>query len=91
MGDARYKTMAWKALRRRVLARDGQLCRLQLPGCRGWADQVDHTIEPSRGGAFFDEHNLAACCRSCNVAKRNANVAADAREQRDGFRTSRDW
>jgi len=58
---AYYRTKAWKALRRAVLARDGGRCRY----CGRVARQADHIIPRKRGGADALE-NLVACCAPCN-------------------------
>ena len=55
----------WKDLRLSVLARDGYICYQ----CGGEADQVDHIFPRSKGGDTFDQHNCAAICRRCNLAK----------------------
>ncbi len=85
----RYKTPAWRAVRRTVLIRDGYLCQLRIARrCQGTANSVDHTIRPEDGGAFYDPTNLKASCVPCNTAKRNREVAARAR---DAYPTSRRW
>lgn len=76
MGDPRYKTSQWKRLRLRVFARDGYQCQIRGPKCTGNADQADHIIPVSQGGAFFDDLNVRASCASCNRARVN-NRASD--------------
>ena len=85
MTDPRYSSAAWKRLRKAVRQRDGNVCQIRLPGCKGIATQVDHVVEPGpphlkRDAQFFDANNLQAACRSCNVAKRNARRNKLARE-----------
>ena len=46
-----YRSSAWAAVRRRVLARDEYRCQIRLPGCKGRADTVDHVLELEDGGA----------------------------------------
>jgi 5-methylcytosine-specific restriction endonuclease McrA len=87
--DKRYHTKTWKALRLSTLRRDRYLCKIKLPGCKVIATEVDHIIEPSRGGAFMSPVNTQSACKSCNVSKRNRNLAADARAQRNP--RSREW
>jgi 5-methylcytosine-specific restriction enzyme A len=77
-----YRSRAWQAVRRQVLARDGYQCRIRLGGCRGRADSVDHIVELEDGGSAYALSNLQSCCRSCNVAKRNRSVAARAKRAR---------
>lgn len=55
-------------MRRLVLARDGYVCRMQLPGCTGRADTVDHVVplvlDPTQNP--YDPAGLRAACTSCN-------------------------
>jgi 5-methylcytosine-specific restriction endonuclease McrA len=74
-----YQSAAWRAVRKRVLARDGYQCRIGHGCCRGRANSVDHIVRPEDGGALFDEENLQAACVPCNTAKRNREVARRAR------------
>lgn len=60
----------WPATRKRIIARDGHVCRLRLDGCRVKATSVDHIIPTSRGGRD-DDDNLVACCWPCNQRKGN--------------------
>lgn len=53
-------------MRRRVFARDGQICR--YCGATTGPFEIDHVVPWSRGGAH-EFGNLAAACRSCNQAK----------------------
>ncbi len=52
--------------RRAVFARDGHHCQY----CGSHADSIDHVLPRSRGGAHEWE-NVAACCRGCNLRKRD--------------------
>ena len=78
-GNPLYGTYRWKVMRRGVLRRDGYICQLRMKGCTGRATQADHTLRPEEGGAFFDQANLKASCKSCNVAKRNRDLAQRAK------------
>jgi 5-methylcytosine-specific restriction endonuclease McrA len=62
------KSRQWWQLRRMILVRDHYLCQLQLEGCLGRADSVDHIMPRERGGASVPE-NLQAACMRCNRAK----------------------
>jgi 5-methylcytosine-specific restriction endonuclease McrA len=53
----------WRAIRQRVLDRDGGVCQIRLDGCTGWATEVDHIVP----GDDHGEHNLRAACQSCNA------------------------
>jgi 5-methylcytosine-specific restriction endonuclease McrA len=79
MAKPEYANPQWKAVRRAVLARDGHQCQIRGPKCKGRATHVDHIVSISQGGALLDPANLRAACASCNVAKRNSEVAARAR------------
>ena len=74
-----YARPAWKAMRKLILARDGHRCQIRGPKCRGAANHVDHIVAMSQGGAVLDPSNLRAACASCNIGKRNTEVAARAR------------
>src|SRR5689334_22920217 len=78
MTHPRYRTAAWRAVRKQVLARDGRLCQIKRPGCTVIATEVDHRVRPEAGGAEYDPANLRAACKACNVGKRNAELAARA-------------
>ncbi|MBW3662180.1 MAG: HNH endonuclease [Actinobacteria bacterium] len=52
--------------RRAVLLRDGQRCQY----CGGTAEDVDHVVPRSRGGAHAWE-NVVAACRRCNSHKQD--------------------
>jgi 5-methylcytosine-specific restriction endonuclease McrA len=85
----RYRTSAWRSVRRTVLIRDGYLCQLKIAKrCRGTANSVDHRIRPEDGGSVYDPNNLVSCCVPCNTAKRNQQIAKRAKQS---FRTSREW
>jgi hypothetical protein len=85
----RYSPRAWRALRGRLLPA-GTRCALRLPGCAGVANSLDHIVEPSRGGAFFDVGNLRPACMKCNLARRNMRRAQLAREHLDEREGQRD-
>lgn len=50
--------------RRAVFVRDGHRCQY----CGGQAENIDHIVPRSRGGAHAWE-NVVACCRRCNTRK----------------------
>lgn len=52
--------------RRAVFARDGHRCGY----CGEQADSIDHVLPRSRGGEHVWE-NVIACCRPCNLRKRD--------------------
>ena len=69
MSDRRYSTSRWQKLRRAVLQRDGYVCLIQGPRCRGYASTVHHVIPSSqRPDLFWEPGNLAAACTRCNYA-----------------------
>jgi 5-methylcytosine-specific restriction endonuclease McrA len=68
-------TRRWRAVRAEVLARDGYLCQIALPGewpvwggmahCTGRATQVHHT--KGRAVTGDDPAYLVSACRPCNL------------------------
>jgi 5-methylcytosine-specific restriction endonuclease McrA len=67
--------------RRAVFARDGWSCQY----CGATAENVDHVIPRSRGGAHAWE-NVVAACRRCNSRKENRLLhEAGLRLRRDPF------
>jgi 5-methylcytosine-specific restriction endonuclease McrA len=65
----------WARTRKRILARDGRICRLQLEGCTLVATDVDHRIPISAHGSD-DDANLQASCSACNQRKARQEAAA---------------
>jgi 5-methylcytosine-specific restriction endonuclease McrA len=81
MRDRRYSTAAWQKLRRAVLARDGYVCQIQGPRCRGYATSVHHLVPSSQAPElFWEPSNLAAACGRCNYGG-GARVAAENTRQ----------
>jgi 5-methylcytosine-specific restriction endonuclease McrA len=62
---ARYRTVAWRAVRQFVLIRDNYTCQLRLPGCTTVANTADHIIEVLVGGSD-NPTNLRAVCAACH-------------------------
>ena len=58
-------TARWKRLRKLVLVRDLYTCHW----CGGVADQGDHLLPDSHGGAAYDPANVVASCAKCNRAR----------------------
>jgi 5-methylcytosine-specific restriction protein A len=87
VADWPYNTTTWQKVRKQILVRDRHRCQLQLKGCIGTANTVDHRLEVTAGGAPFDPHNLQAACNPCNSAKagyrRGGTIV--------GIKPSRDW
>jgi 5-methylcytosine-specific restriction endonuclease McrA len=76
VSDRRYSTAAWQKLRRAVLERDGHVCQIQGPRCRGYATSVHHIVPSSQEPKlFWEPSNLAAACGRCNYGD-GARVAA---------------
>jgi 5-methylcytosine-specific restriction endonuclease McrA len=73
-------------MRKQVLLRDGYLCQIRLPGCRGTATAADHIVSPEDGGALFDPTNCQASCVSCNSTKANKARARRRDRARRGYR-----
>jgi 5-methylcytosine-specific restriction endonuclease McrA len=80
--DPRYSTAAWQKLRKAVLARDGHVCQIQGPRCRGYATSVHHLIPSSQASElFWEPANLVAACGACYYGG-GARVQADNRRRR---------
>jgi 5-methylcytosine-specific restriction enzyme A len=73
----------WKRVRLEVLARDHYECQIRGPRCQGRATLVDHIIPVARGGAWYDQANLRASCRSCNTARAYAGFVSRSRPSRE--------
>ena len=54
----------WRAVRRKVLERDGERCP-----CGAHATDVDHIQPVFQGGAWWSLDNLQALCATCHKAK----------------------
>ena len=58
----------WHKVRAAVLAQADGCCQIRTVGvCTGVADQVDHIVPLAAGGHPYDEANLRATCRACNL------------------------
>lgn len=68
-------TRAYRRARRRVLERDGWLCRLRGPGCRGRADTAHHTRDRLVWGD--DPAWMVAACAPCNIRAGDPIGASD--------------
>lgn len=83
----------WQIVRLTILERDRYRCQIQLDGCEGTADRVDHIVPLDEGGARLDPNNLRASCRPCNTRRtvgRKAQLIA-ALTTRPNTTASRDW
>jgi 5-methylcytosine-specific restriction endonuclease McrA len=69
--DPRYGSPRWRKLTRTIQVRDLWTCRY----CGRPSSLTDHIIPVVHGGPFWDEANLAACCRSCNQGRRQNGEA----------------
>ena len=72
-----YRMYRWKAVRQKVLERDGNRCQI----C-GWSPDdedhperhqpkihVDHIVSLSQGGSPLDSRNLMTICKECHIEK----------------------
>jgi len=72
-----YRMFRWKAVRQKVLDRDGNRCQI----C-GWSPNdeesperyqpkihVDHIVSLSQGGSPLDSKNLMTICKECHIEK----------------------
>jgi 5-methylcytosine-specific restriction endonuclease McrA len=84
VADRRYSTARWQKLRRLVLDRDGHICRIQRPRCRGIANTVHHILPSSQyPGLFWEPENLEAACGPCNYAGGSYTKAENQRSSRE--------
>lgn len=76
MGDTSWRHSSlppdWPRRRKRILARDNNRCRLQLPGCLGRASEVHHL----GSGDDHGDANLLSACKTCH---KTATGQANAR------------
>jgi 5-methylcytosine-specific restriction endonuclease McrA len=79
----------WRAVRLRILQRDGHQCQIRLAGCTHDATQVDHITPLDQGGPRLDPSNLRAACTHCNCSLGGEMTQAAARPAREP--TSRPW
>ena len=64
-GWAGGSTRRWRKIRAYVLARDGHVCQLRMPGCLGTATDAHHID----GRAYGDNPDrITAACGPCNRA-----------------------
>lgn len=78
----------WRKVRTLVLVRDGYRCQIRMPGCTGYATEVDHITPRSvNPGLWYSEDNCRAACRSCN---NHRGVLPDDRIYRQSD-PSREW
>lgn len=76
-----------RVIRQQVFAVYGRACWLVLPGCTGWAVEVDHRTPDSAGGTH-DLDNLRPACRHCNAARQARPLPA---QPVTPLPPSRDW
>jgi 5-methylcytosine-specific restriction endonuclease McrA len=80
-----YASTRWRQFRRRILERDGGVCRIRGPNCQIVADEVDHIIPVLAGGALLDPTNCRASCGHCNRSREDQSRKQQPR------RPSREW
>lgn len=72
MDDPRYHTARWRTLRQQILQRDGRVCSVtpcHSPMNQPGQTHVDHIVEITDGGSFWDPHNLHVLCKRHHFAK----------------------
>lgn len=80
----------WRALKIRIIARDGGLCH--LCGALG-SDTADHLVTVKDGGAIYDMSNLRAAHRRCNLIRGARSIEAARADiaRLTGASTDWDW
>ena len=62
-----------------MLARDGHVCQIEGPNCRGYASTAHHVLPSStHPHLFFAPSNVVAACGACNFGG-GAGIAAGNR------------
>ena len=70
MRAPRITDRRWQKFRKRILLRDGGLCRYRYSGCTTVAVQVDHLVPRQRAPErMFDESNCFSVCHHCHREK----------------------
>jgi 5-methylcytosine-specific restriction endonuclease McrA len=81
---------AWQKLTRAAYARYGRNCHLQLPGCTGYADTIDHIVPRMIAGPTVPTlDDVRPACRHCNTTRGNKQRAALRRTHTQPPRTVR--
>ena len=62
-------TARWQRFRDRFLNRNPLCVKCLEDGFQVGADEVDHIVPRSKGGAVFDAANCQPLCRQCHEAK----------------------
>jgi 5-methylcytosine-specific restriction endonuclease McrA len=80
-----------RAVRARILARDGGVCQLGYPGCTYHATEIDDIVPVSVlgvGREQLDDDNRQAVCHHCHHVKTEAHriAAVRASQQRRAAR-----
>lgn len=86
-----YDSRRWRALKNRIIARDGGVCqmcgRLTTTGRSGAkAAEVDHKV-PHRGDErlFWDERNLWCLCSGCHGSVKQREERGNRMQRVDGW------
>lgn len=79
MPDA-YSSPRYQRLRLQILERDGYICQVRGPKCKGKATQLDHIVPTADGGSMFDPANCRAACSWCNTWR------AQRQKSREGWK-----
>lgn len=87
--DLHLQTSRWRAVRLRILDRDGHVCQIRGDGCTHVARTVDHVVAVSDGGDPYDPRNLRAACAHCNYSRHHwARIAHLVGGRRFRYRTT---
>ena len=69
----------WRKVRQKVLQRDDYRCQIRAHGCTQIAQEVDHILPVALGGDWYDETNLRASCRACNLGRNRKATQTSSR------------
>ena len=90
-GSRLYDSRQWRALKNRIIARDGAVC--QMCGCLTTtgrsgpkAAQVDHKT-PHKGDErlFWDASNLQCLCAACHGTVKQREERGQRMQRQDGW------
>lgn len=70
-------------LRELVFERDGYVCTIRGKKCTGVAEELDHIIPRSQGGAVLDVENCRSSCSVCNRGRRDGTGGNPKRPPKD--------
>jgi len=62
----------------------GRMCQLKLPGCEGWATEMDHVGESVDADRFDERKKVRRACGSCHRKRHNRVIKSGKAEDAHG-------